>query len=193
MPQKTTTDKARQQSVAARFRAAYQAANQTRDWTTPSGITVTVKRPDLEDRAIFEMLPAHCQTAVIESLKRTLKPDRTVKQPVADAAAGKLDGLKAAMELGLSPGDLTRLAGNLADAYVLAGWVAPRVVLDEAAITDPDAEIPLAFVAPRDRYAFMDWCQTAETEEAAGPVSFRPGQADAVEPVPGGKDVRATA
>lgn len=136
-----------------------------------------VRIPDLGDPDILMALPETLLRTIlkvvndVESKEGTVAPIDISKPDEIDLTAAKQNAMR---------------QRAIVDAYCLAGFVEPRLVMTEDAQANVDDWL-LSDIHPSDRIAFFNWCNGQHTEATATAVEFpdRPAE-DVATGGPGG-------
>jgi hypothetical protein len=161
--------------TAALANKAWRKRNELHNFLLPAtardagvdAIEVTVKIPDLGDPEILTALPDQLLRTIlmavnqVEVLEGNQKAIDISKPEEVDFVQAKRQAFRNTA---------------LINAYCLAGFVEPQLVLTEAEQKNTN-QVLLDAVHPTDRAAFFNWCQQPHAEAAA-----------AVEPFPDGPD-----
>jgi hypothetical protein len=161
--------------TAALASKAMQRRNETHTFSLPAtaraadvpAIEVTVKVPDLGDPEILTALPDQLLRTILMAVNDV--EAREGNQHAIDISKPE--------EVDFSQAKRQAFRNTaLINAYCLAGFVEPQLVLTEAEQKNT-SQVLLEAIHPTDRAAFFNWCQQPHMEAAA-----------AVEPFPDGPD-----
>jgi hypothetical protein len=161
--------------TAALASKAMKRRNETHTFSLPAtaraadvpAIEVTVKVPDLGDPEILTALPDQLLRTILMAVN-DVEAREGNQQAIDISKPEEVDFVQAKRQAFRNTA--------LINAYCLAGFVEPQLVLTEAEQKNTN-QVLLEAVHPTDRAAFFNWCQQPHAEAAA-----------AVEPFPDGSD-----
>jgi len=152
---------------------------------TMPGAFARVRMVHLNDTAALQALPDHL-------LRRVLGMVNDVDSKEANHALGERQNADGSLNVDAV---MTLMAAErkIADAYCLAGFVEPRLVLTQDEIDlERDADdkpVLMEAIHPADRRRFLEWCTGRHAEAAATVEPFPDGpDADVAAGGPGGVD-----
>jgi hypothetical protein len=161
--------------TAALASKAMKRRNETHTFSLPAtaraadvpAIEVTVKVPDLGDPEILTALPDQLLRTILMAVN-DVEAREGNQQAIDISKPEEVDFVQAKRQAFRNTA--------LINAYCLAGFVEPQLVLTEAEQKNT-SQVLLEAIHPTDRAAFFNWCQQPHMEAAA-----------AVEPFPDGPD-----
>lgn len=127
---------------------------------TQQGAFARVRLVDLSDGAMLNSLPNTLLERVLQ-IAADIDPNRKSVPVISDAGVIDLDRAKR---------NVDRQAA-ICDAYCIAGFVQPPLIVAESDRTAPD-QVLLRAIHPADRQRFFQWCQGRHTEAPATVTDF---------------------
>ena len=152
-----------------------QRRQQGTEWTAPSGAVVLVRELDISDHAVANKLPGAIRQRVYDMIAQS-----------ASLRTGGSDDSDDNPFGGMSGEELLQVEAETGTVLCKLGWVNPQVV-DE--VEDPNTQISVDELDPRDRRAFMVRVFGGNHQEAQELAGFRRESAGDVRPVPAVQDV----